>query len=180
MAKEFGLRPIIVGGMQAYRRLENLKADGVTVVASLNFGDAPQAVLGEDPARETERKRKYDEAVRNAIELKNAGIPVVLSTAGTKGPDDFLKQLRVLVAAGFRREYAIRALTVDPANLVGAGKRLGTIAVGKVANLVVRDGDFLNEKTTVKMVYVDGYRIDPAAKPLPAGAKPAPVKDGAR
>ena len=87
MAKEFGLRPIIVGGMQGYRRLENLTADGVTVVASLNFGDAPQAVLGEDPARATERKRRYDEAVRNVIELKNAGIPVVLSTAGTKGDE---------------------------------------------------------------------------------------------
>jgi hypothetical protein len=180
VASEFNLRPLIVGGSQAYRRVSDLKAASVTVIASLNFGEPPQAVAGEDPARTAERKRKYDESVRNVIELREAGIPVGLSTLGTKGPDDFIKQLRVLVAAGFPREAALRTLTVGAAQLAGVENRLGTLAVGKVANLVVRDGDFLNEKTTVKMVYVDGYRIDPAAKPLPPGAKPAPVKDGER
>lgn len=180
LAREFNLRPVIIGGQQGYRRISDLKAAGVTVVASINFGEPPQSATGEEPARATERKRKYDESVRNVIELRNAGIPVVLSTLGTKGPDDFLKQLRILITAGFRREDVLRALTVDSANLVGAGSRMGTIKVGNVANLVVRDGDFTNEKTTVKMIYIDGYRLEPTAKPLPAGAKPAPVKDGAR
>jgi len=180
LAKEFNLRPVIIGGQQGYRRLRDLKEAGITVVASINFGEPPQTVAGEDSLRAAERKRKYDESVRNVIELRNAGIPVVLCTLGTKGPDDFNKQLRVLIAAGFRREDALRALTVDPANLVGAGSRMGSVKVGNIANLVVRDGDFTNEKTVVKMVYIDGYRLDPSTKPLPPGAKPAPVKDGAR
>ena len=180
LAREFNLRPLIVGGQQGYRRLNDLKAAGVTVIASLNFGEPPQTVTGEEPARTAERKRKYDEAVRNVIQLREAGIPVIFSTLGTKDPSDFLKQLRTLVAAGYPREAALRGLTLDSARLASAEARLGTIEVGKVANLVVRDGDFLQEKTTVKMVYIDGYRLDPSAKPLPPGAKPAPVKDGAR
>ena len=180
VANEFQLKALIVGGQQAYRRKEALKAAGVSVVVSINFGEPPQSVAGEDPARATERKRKYDEAVRNVIELREAGITVILSTFGTKGPDDFLKQLLGLVGAGYPREAALEALTRDTARLAGVERELGTLEVGKIANVVVRDGDFMQEKTTVKMVYVDGYRLDPAAKPLPAGAKPAPVKDGER
>ena len=180
VAAEFHLKALIVGGRQGYRRKETLKAAGITVVAGINFGEAPQAVAGEDPARATERKRKYDEAVRNVIELREAGVPVILSTFGTKGPDDFLKSLRTLVAAGYPREAALAGITQDVARLAGVEREMGTLEVGKIANVVVRDGDFMQEKTTVKMVYVDGYRIDPAAKPLPPGAKPAPVKDGER
>jgi imidazolonepropionase-like amidohydrolase len=74
----------------------------------------------------------------------------------------------------------VAGITRDVARLAGVEREIGTLEVGKIANVVVRDGDFMQEKTTVKMVYVDGYRIDPAAKPLPPGAKPAPVKDGER
>jgi imidazolonepropionase-like amidohydrolase len=53
----------------------------------------------------------------------------------------------------------VKALTLDAATLAGMGSKLGAIEKGRIANLVVTDGDLLGAKTKVKYVFVEGRRI---------------------
>ncbi len=67
------------------------------------------------------------------------------------------------VKAGLAPDAAIRALTIGAATIAGAGERLGSIEKGKIANLIVTDGDLFDEKATIKHVFVDGrlVKIEP-------------------
>jgi imidazolonepropionase-like amidohydrolase len=71
------------------------------------------------------------------------------------------------VDAGLSAERALRAFTLDAAGILGVGDRLGSIEPGKIANLVVTDGDLWDEKTKVKMVFVDGRRFEVREAPQP-------------
>jgi len=57
-------------------------------------------------------------------------------------------------------DAGLRALTLSPAEIYGVADRLGSIEKGKIANLVVTDGDLFDEKTKIKMVFVDGRRFE--------------------
>jgi Amidohydrolase family len=52
-------------------------------------------------------------------------------------------------------------MTLSPAEIFGVADRLGSIEKGKIANLLVTDGDIFEEKTKIKMVFVDGRRFEP-------------------
>jgi adenine deaminase len=69
------------------------------------------------------------------------------------------------VKSGLPADAAIRALTIDAATLAGVVDRLGSLEKGKIANIVVTDGDLFDEKTTIKHVFVDGRPVplDPSA-----------------
>lgn len=197
VAREFGLKPILVGGQEAFRRLEAIKASGAPILLGIHFGnepggdappkpdpmkpdamktdvvkpDAPKtepaktsegAPLPDPPDRLAERKRLYDQSLRNVQEVGKAGIPFAFSSRGAENPKDFMDSVRKLVKAGLPRDAALRALTLDAANILGIGRQFGTVEAGKVANIAVMTGDFLDEKTTVKILYVDGRKIDPA------------------
>ena len=64
------------------------------------------------------------------------------------------------IDAGLSPDAALRALTLSPAEIFGVSDRLGSIETGKIANLVVTDGDLFEEKTKIKMVFVDGKRFE--------------------
>ena len=182
VAGDYGLKPILVGALQAYRRIDRLT--GVPVILGLNFGEEPkpdaskpQEITFDDtppdsPEGQVERSRQYNEAARNAVALQAAGVPFALSTHGCKDVAEFMARLRAAVKNGLPRAAALRALTLDAARLFGVARTTGTLEVGKAANVVAWTGDFLDEKSKVKMLYVDGRRIDPEAKPTP----PAPSR----
>src|SRR5229473_1573371 len=65
-----------------------------------------------------------------------------------------------LIDAGLAPDAALRALTLSPAEIFGVADRLGSIENGKIANLVIADGDIFEEKTKIKMVFVDGHRFE--------------------
>ncbi|RYG34732.1 hypothetical protein EON81_14750 [bacterium] len=160
----------------AYKRLDRLK--GIPLVLGLNFGEEPKEepkpaeITPDDtppdaPETFAERTRLYNEAARNAVLLKDAGLTFALSTHGSRDIGEFMSRLRAAVKNGLPREVALRALTLDAARTYGVDKRMGTLEVGKAANVVAFTGDFLDDKTKVKMLYIDGHRIDPEAKTLP-------------
>ena len=62
--------------------------------------------------------------------------------------------------AGLSKEAALTAFTLGPAEIFGVADRLGSLEKGKIANLVVTDGDLFGEETKVKMVFIDGRRYN--------------------
>src|SRR6266568_2554185 len=79
---------------------------------------------------------------------------------GSATPKDIVKAAKKSIDAGLAPDAALRALTLSPAEIFGVANRLGSIENGKIANLVVAEGDIFEEKTKIKMVFVDGHRFE--------------------
>jgi adenine deaminase len=77
-----------------------------------------------------------------------------------------------LVEKGLAPEAVLSALTLVPAQLLGVSDRIGTIAPGKIANLVVTDGDLFKKETKIRFTIIQGRRIEPT--PLKAETAPRP------
>lgn len=111
-----------------------------------------------DIEKEALEKRKNDFIAKytgQASAFQKAGITYGFSTLSVK-PKDIPANLRRMIAAGITEDQALAALTTTPAQLLGLSDRLGTIDNGKMANLVVSDKPYFNEKAKVRYVFVDG------------------------
>ena len=75
---------------------------------------------------------------------------------------------------GLSNADALKALTINIAQMYGIADRLGSLEKGKIANLVVTSGELLQERPPVKMVFIDGVKYEPTAE------APAPGAGGGR
>ena len=159
MAKEFKLSPIITGGIEADLASSELKGAGAKVLVSLNYPARSRAMApdAEEPVRELRLRAR---AAKAPGELAKAGIPFAFSGAGLAAPGDFVKNVARAVKDGLSEDGALRALTLDAAKIAGAGDRLGSLEKGKIANVIVTDGDLFNERTRIRHVFVDGRMVN--------------------
>ena len=164
ITKELGLKsPVIVGAQEGFRVVPSLKAMGATAVVSLSWPN-PASVTGatfkdpigggtaagNDPAAQAEVRG-------NAAALVKAGIPVALASFGGETGASFRDRIRNSIEAGLSADDALRAVTVTPAQLLGITAAVGTIEVGKLANLVVVPGnDLFASGAAIKHVFVEG------------------------
>ena len=163
---ELGLtKPVVVGTQEGWRAIAALKRAGATAVVSLKWvspdsttgreflavgsgktGVAPKATAAESL-----------EVQANAAALAKAGIPVALASFGGESGATFRDRIRTTIAAGMSADDALRAATVTPATLLGVSAAVGTIEVGKLANLVVVTGnDLFASGNPIKHVFVEG------------------------
>ncbi len=161
IAKEFGLKMWIRGSGSEYRRLAEVKAARLPVILPVNFPKAPDVSTPEREADVSLRElRHWDFAPENPARLARARVPIALTSSGLKKTGDFLKNLRIAVQRGLDRDAALAALTTRPAALLQQSAILGSIAPGKIANLIVTDGDLFAEKTHILDTYVAGKRYE--------------------
>ncbi|HUF26164.1 MAG TPA: amidohydrolase family protein, partial [Gemmatimonadaceae bacterium] len=156
LAAEFNVRVIIAGGTEAWKVADQLRAASVPVIATLNFPrrtSAPSADADPEPVRVL---RERVEAPQNAAKLHQAGVRFAFTSGGLSNPADFRLNAARAVEAGLPAEQALRAMTIVPAELYGVANRLGTLEVGKVANLTVVRGDLFDREARLTHVFVDG------------------------
>jgi imidazolonepropionase-like amidohydrolase len=101
-----------------------------------------------------------------AAAFQKAGIPFGFSSLSVK-TSDIRANLRRMITAGLTEDQALAALTTGPAQLLGLSDRLGSIDNGKIANLVLSDKPYFNEKSKVRYVFVDGVLYTFDAKETP-------------
>jgi imidazolonepropionase-like amidohydrolase len=167
IANEFGLQAIVRGSGDEYRRLQAVAATHRPVIVPLNFPRPPKVSPPEAAMNVSlERLMHWDLAPDNPARLAEAGVQIAFTTYGLRDSGTFLAAIRKAVKRGLRPEAALRALTVAPAEWFGASRRLGTLAAGKAANIVVTDGDLFDAKTKVLETWVDGARFEIEAAPL--------------
>ena len=165
--KEFdSVKMTIVGATEGWQALDALA--GHSVVVSLNF-PSPASTTGwsyRDAMRHAESdSAAADAAARKLIEgnaaaINKAGIKFALASGGT-GAAAFVSNARKAVAAGLPADVALAAMTIRAAELAGLGEALGSIEVGKIANLVVTEGGgILADSAKVRTVFVDGDRFE--------------------
>jgi imidazolonepropionase-like amidohydrolase len=158
---EFSLHPLIRGSGYEYRQLPLIKKSGVTVILPVNF---PDQLAIEDPQEAINTSLKdlqhWEVAPENPEKLYEASIPFTLSANGLDKPEKFLENIRLSVKKGLPEAVALDALTRQPAKLLGADKQLGTLENGKIADLLVTDGNIFNPKTKIIDLWVAGKRIE--------------------
>lgn len=173
LVDEFDLKAAFVGTGFEYRVLPQARAAGVPFVLPLAFPAAPEVEkAGIALNASLAELQHWEQAPANPARVAAAGIPFSLTTRGLKAVDkDFWPALRKAVKAGLAEDDALRALTVSPAALLGESARLGRIAPGQMANLVVADAElFRADDAAVYESWVEGLRHE--VKPLD-GAKAA-------
>jgi len=162
------LKMILADGAEAWKVKDLLKEKKIPVI----LGPAERLPLHDDDA--------YDRPMALAAELNAAGIPVAFSSFGASFSRRLSQYAGTAVAYGLPHDEALKAVTLNAAQMFGLGEELGTIETGKLANLIVTDGDPLEIRTQVRYLFVKGrltstgnrqrdlyeqYRKRPAAAP---------------
>jgi imidazolonepropionase-like amidohydrolase len=168
LARELELDPIVTGAREAAEVAGDLKSRNVRVVYSLNYPQRPRA-LAPDADESIETLRERANAPKAPGELAKAGVAFAFASAGLNDPKDFVRNAAKAIKAGLSADAALRALTIGAAGIAGVSDRLGSIEKGKIANLIVTDGDLFDEKTKVTRVFVEGRPVSIEAPAAPAG-----------
>ena len=166
LADRLGARAVIYGGQQGYEDAAELAAAKRPVLVNLKW---PEKEKDADPEAEEPLRvlRFRDRAPSSPAALEKAGVKFAFYFEGVGAPKDAVKNAKKAIDAGLAPDAALRAFTLNAAEILGVGDRLGSIEPGKIANLVVTDGDIFNEKTKVKMTFVDGrlYEVREPGRP---------------
>lgn len=148
LAKEFGFKLVLDGSAEAYRLIDEIKLANAEVIVHATMA------------------RNYGEMLNmtreNAALLTRANIPVSIET----GFEGYVPKTRVLLheaamamSSGLPYDEALKAVTLNPARLLGLENRVGSIEKGKDADLVLYDGDPFEFLTRVCHVFVDGILV---------------------
>lgn len=177
IADEFHFKLIFSGAREAWRHIDLLKRHQTPVLATIDIGvDPSKSTLSSSDipkAVKEERAQRWQDNATNLKKLDAAGVLFALSGGGGSA-DDYLRNVRKVIAAGLPRDAALKGMTSNAAKILGVDDKIGTIAVGKIANLTLMNGDFAKDGTAVQMVFVAGDKInvaDKAATELAGGSR---------
>ena len=150
-AVEFGernnVRVIIAGGSEAWKVREMLAAKNIPVILS-----ATQAL----PAAEND---PYDSIYAQPGMLHEAGVKFAISTFNASASRTLPFEAATAVPYGLPYREALKAITLYPAQILGVDDRLGSIEVGKLANLIVVEGDPLDIRSSVTHLIINGQVV---------------------
>ena len=147
-AEEMKLKAIILGGEDAVKVAGLLKEKNVPVILT--------GIL-DLPIREDDF---YDSLYESAAKLREAGVSFCISSGdGGANVRNLPYYAGMAAAYGLSRAEALKAVTLYPAQILNVADRLGSVEVGKMANLVVTDGDFLETRTHVRHLFIDGRQV---------------------
>lgn len=165
-AERYELRPIILGGRHAWKLASRLADDRVDVI------------LGRTTDLPGDKFEPWDSVYRNPDMLARAGVRFAITV-----PDASLAKLLGIeagyaVAYGLSEEHAIRSITLDAARIIGVDDRLGSLEVGKVADVILCTDTPLQASNCVVAEFIAGRPIDLSNKHTRDDAKwrsrPAP------
>ncbi|HEX7089960.1 MAG TPA: amidohydrolase family protein [Longimicrobiales bacterium] len=166
--REIGVPIIVYGAQRAYEATDVLSENRIPVLVDLDWPRPPRNPDPElTPTLAT--LRAWEHAPTTPAKLEAAGVRFAFYTGGLSDPDDARSRIKRAIDAGLSREAALRALTIAPAQIFGVADRLGSIEPGKIANLVITDGDLFEPRTKIRTVVVDG-RVFDIFQPSPAVA----------
>jgi imidazolonepropionase-like amidohydrolase len=191
---ELGFPLVLTGLAQSFNALDALRAADVPLYLTLDLPEAAEEDAEEEPtpydpalrtrthadvaaeeenlkARLREVRQQYE---RTAALLHEEGFSFAFTTKDVAA-GDVLAHIRRIVAAGLPADVALAALTTRPAERLGVDQQVGTVASGKIANLIVATGDLFDEDTDIHTVFVDGEAYEVEAAPAAGDAEVNPA-----
>jgi imidazolonepropionase-like amidohydrolase len=148
IADKYKLKLIISGAADAWKVASTLKEKNIPVI----IGPVTDLPNNEDD--------DYDINYSHAAKLYKAGVKFAFQSDDAAYARNLPYQAGTSAAFGLPKDEALKAVTIYPAQIFGVDKLLGSIEVGKIANLIVTDGDPLEFKTGVKHMFINGKPTD--------------------
>ncbi len=159
---EFGIKFIIKGAGDEYKRLDEIKTTSVALIVPINF---PKPYNVNDPNDadliSLEEMMNWEQAPANLFRIDKAGINFCITKQGCSD-DAFWKNLRKAIAYGLNPADALKALTYTPAQLSGEWNNLGSLEKGKLANFIICSDSIFNDENIIYQNWVKGkmYRVN--------------------
>ena len=151
LSKEFGLKILLEEGQEAHYFAGALARRKIPVL--LRPVLSVRALSGRDGSRTM---------LNTFAQLRKAGVEVALLTPGSD-PDSLLAAAAFSVRYGAKRQDALRAVTLGPAQILGIADRVGSLEKGKDADFVALSGDPLDLRSRVEHVFVNGKSVSSTA-----------------
>lgn len=171
-AEQVGVRPVILGGRDAWRATDLLARQSVPVIYDSVF-DMPRDVPGLDSVSED-----WDANYRAAGLLARAGVPFCFSNGSASLAKLVPVEAGFAIGHGLDPDAAVRAMTLSPAEILGIADRYGSLDVGKVANVIVTTGHPGQVTSIVRHVFIRGRPVSLESKhtreALKYARRPAP------
>jgi len=149
---EFKLKAILSGCAEAWKVVNLLKARNVPVILG--------AVL-ESPGDDS---YPYDANYATAAALVKAGVKIAFTSDSTSSARDLPWHAGMSVAFGLPKDEAVKAVTINAAQILGIDAQTGSISEGKFANIMLTDGDPLEHATKVKQLFIAGKPVELKSK----------------
>ena len=146
LAQEFHLKVVLNHVPHAQNMLDKIASYHVPVIVGPIY-ELPQA--GE----------RYDAVYSMPAELQKRGVKIAFASYGNEFTRNLPYAAGYSVAYGLPYDEALKAITLNPAEIWGVADKLGSLDIGKTANIVIANGDPLDVRSAVKQVYIDGIAI---------------------
>jgi imidazolonepropionase-like amidohydrolase len=144
--KKQKIKAVLTGVSEGWRVADSIALAGIPVITG------PVLAM---PTRDTDH---YDQAYKNAGLMQKAGVKVALRTSDAENVRNLPFNAGFAAAYGMGRDEALKAVTIVPAEIFGVADKIGSIEVGKKANLV-STGDPFEPSTAIKHLFIDGWNI---------------------
>ncbi len=142
---EMKVKGIIDGGQEAWKAADDLKKNNIPVVYTHIYSL---------PVREDDA---YDYLFEAPSKMQAAGVKFCISTGNTGSEvRDLPYHAGIAGAFGLSKDDALKSVTLYAAEILGLGDKMGSIDVGKIANIVVADGNILESRTKIKYLFING------------------------
>ncbi len=152
LADELKLKIILAGAIDAWRVADELKKREIPVI------------LGPVMSLPTEEFDPYDAPFASAAKLHAAGVRFCIRSGGASNTRNLPYEAAMAVSFGLPPDEGLKAVTIYPAQILGVADQLGSIDLGKRANLVITNGDMLQASTQVLGLFIDGKPYPPTSK----------------
>lgn len=169
---------------QGWDAIPAIKGTGAPVFLSLDLPEWKEEEKKDEDSKEDEKEEEKKEPTAAELEEKalqdrqnemiknhytqagkfnSNGVRFGFSTMEVKSKD-FRTNLLKVIENGLSEDRALAALTIEPASILGVSNLMGTIEVGKMANLMVSDTAYFTKDANVRYVFVDGVKYEYEAK----------------
>ncbi len=146
ISDEFEVDFIIKGNGKEFLRIDEVVDTKFPVIIPLNFPNTYE-ISNPETAEwiSLQQLKNWESAPYNAALLVENKVKICITSADIKDPKDFLKNLRIAVRKGLRKEDALAALTTNPSSIISGQNIVGTLQAGMLANFIITSDDIFEK-----------------------------------
>ncbi|MCZ2338288.1 MAG: amidohydrolase family protein [Chitinophagales bacterium] len=169
LSSELGFDLVLADVKQGWHYLDEIKKTNTGVILSVDLPEMEKTKTDSVSSKkqspfEIKKAESLKAYLSQAATFEKAGIPFAFSFIDVK-TGDIKKNIRTMVENGLSEKAALAALTTYPAQLMGVAAQTGTIEKGKLANLVITNKPYFDEKAAIRYVFVEGKKFEFSEKP---------------